>query len=373
MTIRPAQRLYIHVPFCRARCAYCAFASEAPPVPARVERYLQTLDAELVEAARGAAVLESVFVGGGTPTAIGPAALARLLGLVRAHFALSPGVEWTVETNPDVLAPEMVAVLAGAGVNRVSIGIQSFDAGLRRALGRHADPTPVPAAVAALREAGIHRVTIDLIYQIPGQTLELWRRDLQQALDLGVRHLSAYALTLEEGTRLAAAAPDLPDEDAFLAQWEVTDTVAAAYGLSRYEISNLACPGEECRHNLGIWYGDPYAGCGPAAASFDGCRRWSQPAGLDAWCRREAPAMDDIPPAARAAEILAFGLRTAAGWDLARFHRVTGYEAALLCPEALAGLVDAGLLEMSPGRLRLSARGRLLHDHVAECLLFPTA
>jgi len=371
MVVRPAQRLYIHVPFCRARCAYCAFASEAPPVSARVERYLQTLEAELVEAARGAAVLESVFVGGGTPTAIGPAALARLLGLVRAHFALSPGAEWTVETNPDLLAPEMVAVLAGAGVNRVSIGIQSFDAGLRRALGRHADPTPAPAAVAALRAAGIHRVTVDLIYQVPGQTLELWRRDLQQALDLGVRHLSAYALTLEEGTHLAAAAPDLPDEDAFLAMWEATTALAAAYGLHRYEISNLACPGEACRHNLGIWYGDPYAGCGPAAASFNGCRRWTQPARLDAWLCRDPPLVDDIPPPARAAEILAFGLRTTEGWDLARFRRVTGFEAVALCPEAIAELVGEGLLVSLPGRLRPSARGLLLHDGVAERLLLP--
>jgi oxygen-independent coproporphyrinogen-3 oxidase len=369
MAIRRAQRLYVHVPFCRAKCAYCAFASEAPPEPARSERYLAALEAELARAAERAEALESVFVGGGTPTALGAARLARVLGLVRRHFALAPQVEWTVEANPDTLDAGSIEALAAAGVTRVSIGVQSFDEGLRRTLGRQADPSPAPEAVAALRRAGIQRLNVDLIYQIPGQTVALWQEDLRRALDLGVTHLSAYALTVEEGTRLAASAPALPDEEAFLAMWETTAAVANAYGLRRYEISNFACPGDECRHNLGIWYGDPYVGCGPAAASFDGCGRWTNPPELDAWLDGQAPDQDDIPPAARAAEILAFGLRTVRGWDLEHFRQVTGMAAGELCPGGLAELLEAGLLESTPDRLRPTARGLLLHDTVAERLL----
>jgi oxygen-independent coproporphyrinogen-3 oxidase len=373
MTVRPAQRLYVHVPFCRARCAYCAFVSEAPPDPRRMERYLCALERELASAVRQANALDSVYVGGGTPTALGPRRLTRLLELVRQHVAVTAQTEWTVEANPDALDPGTVAALASAGVNRVSLGLQSFDDDLRRTLGRQVDPGGTADAVTALRRAGICRVNADLIFQIPGQTLAQWTEDLRRALDLGVTHLSAYALTLEEGTRLAASAPVVPDEDCFLAMWDATDEMAHAYGLRRYEISNLAEPGHECRHNLEIWYGDPYAGCGPAAASFDGRRRWTNPPGLDAWLRGQGPEVDDIPDAARAAEILAFGLRTVAGWDLDQFQRVTGADLGTLCPAAIAELVAAGLLELVPGRLRPTPRGLLLHDTVAERILLPLA
>ncbi len=369
MIVRPATRLYVHVPFCRVKCAYCAFYSEALSSSARVGQYLQAIEAEFRRAAPHVGRLDSVFIGGGTPTLLGARDLGRLLGLVRQHFWVSAQTEYTVEANPDTLDSAVVDALVAGGVNRVSLGVQSFWPELRQTLGRHGDAGCVPAAIAALRGVGIRRVNADLMYHIPGQTVDLWTADLSQVLDLGITHLSAYALTVEEGTRLAAAALPQVDEDLFEAMWQTCEGMSAAYGLRRYEVSNFACPGDECQHNLGIWYGDAYVGCGPAAASFDGVRRWTHPRSLDLWLAGAAPEIDDIPPVARAAEILAFGLRTVAGWDLARFRQVTGLDPDQICPGVVDALVDVGLLQRADGRLRPTPAGLLLNDAVAERII----
>jgi oxygen-independent coproporphyrinogen III oxidase len=367
--VRPATRLYVHVPFCRAKCAYCAFYSEAPPDPARLAHYLQALEAEFDRVAPYAGSLDSVFIGGGTPTSLGAGSLARLMGLVRRHFHVAAQAEFTVEANPDTLDAAVVEALAAAGVNRVSMGVQSFQQALRRTLGRQGDASRAPAAVAALRSAGIARLNADLIYHIPGQTLEQWTADLRQVLDLGLTHLSAYALTIEEGSRLAAAALHLPTDDVFEAMWETCDEVTSAYSLRRYEVSNFARPGHECQHNLGVWYGDAYAGCGPAATSFDGVRRWTQPRNLAAWLAGAPPDVDEISSRARAAEILAFGLRTVSGWDLARFRQITGMDADQVCPGVIESLLRNGLLQRSADRLWPTPAGLLLHDAIAERII----
>jgi oxygen-independent coproporphyrinogen-3 oxidase len=367
--VRRATRLYVHVPFCRAKCAYCAFYSEVLRGPDRVALYLQALAAECARLAPAAGRLDSVFIGGGTPTLLGAVDLARLLGLIRQSFDVDVAAEFTVEANPDTLDAAVVEALAAGGVNRVSMGVQSFRTEVRQTLGRQGEALRAPAAVAALRAAGIRRLNADLMYHIPGQTVDQWTADLRQVLDLGITHLSAYALTLEEGTRLAAAAVPLPAEDVFEAMWQACDSVAATYGLKRYEVSNFACPGDECRHNLGIWYGDAYAGCGPAAASFDGVRRWTQPADLDRWLAGAPPDLDEIRPAARAAEILAFGLRTAAGWNLARFRQVTGMDPDQICPGVLDPLVALGLLQRSSDTIQPTPAGLLLNDAIAERII----
>jgi oxygen-independent coproporphyrinogen-3 oxidase len=334
-----------------------------------VALYVQAIEAEFVRVAPRAGPLESIFIGGGTPTVLGACELARLLGLLRRHFHISAQAEFTVEANPDTLDAAVVDALVAGGVNRVSMGVQSFCPDLRQTLGRQGDAGRAPGAVAALRSAGIRRVNADLMYHIPGQTVDQWTADLRQVLDLGMTHLSAYALTLEEGTRLAAAALSLPAEDTFEAMWQACDDVTAAYGLHRYEVSNFACPGEECRHNLGIWHGDAYAGCGPAAASFDGVTRWTQPWSLDAWLAGTPPERDEISPVARAAEILAFGLRTVSGWDLARFRQITGMDPDQACPGVVDALLDAGLLQRAGGRLRPTPAGLLLSDAIAERII----
>ena len=374
MALRPLARLYVHVPFCRAKCAYCAFYSEAPVRPQSVALYLEALEAEFVRVAPGAGALASVFVGGGTPSGLGAAALGQLLSLIRRRFVLLPQAEWTVEANPESLDDEVVATLAGSGVNRVSVGVQTLVPALRQTLGRRGDPSAALARLEALRQAGIARLNVDLIYHIPGQSLEHWEGDLRAVLGLGVTHLSAYALTLEEGSRLAAAKLALPTEEEFTEMWQRTETVTAEYGLRRYEISNFSRPGAECQHNLGVWSGEPYLGCGPAAASFDGQQRWTNPPSLQSWLDGASAELDPLPARARAAEILAFGLRLVDGWDPVRFRQATGMALEDVHPAALDELVALGLLERRPGRLRPTPAGLLLHDALAQrILLDPSA
>ncbi|NLF17873.1 MAG: radical SAM family heme chaperone HemW [Lentisphaerae bacterium] len=370
MRTRSATRLYIHVPFCRAKCAYCAFYSEVAPAPAQVSGYLEALERELSAQSVLAADLESVFVGGGTPSMLGPAGLARLMGAVRASFRIKADAEVTVEANPDRVDAALAEALAAAGVNRVSLGLQSFQPELLRTLGRCVDAGAAASAAAALRAVGIARLSADLIFQIPGQSLSAWVPDLREALGLGLGHLSTYALTLEEGTALSARLGAAGvDDSLFEAMWSAAEAEACRHGLRRYEISNFAAAGEECRHNLGIWLGDAYLGCGPAASSFDGGRRWTNVADLAAWMAGREPEPDELPARSRAAEMLAFGLRTVEGWDLSRFRALTGLQPEDLCGEAIGELVAAGLLEVVGGRLRTTPAGLLVHDAIAERLI----
>lgn len=367
---RSATRLYIHVPFCRAKCAYCAFYSEVAPPPAQVSAYLEALERELSAQSVLATDLESVFVGGGTPSMLGPSGLARLMGAVHASFRIKADAEVTVEANPDRVDAALAEALAAAGVNRVSLGLQSFQPELLRTLGRCVDAGAAASAASALRAVGIARLSADLIFQIPGQSLSAWVADLREALGLGLGHLSTYALTLEEGTALSARLGAAGvDDSLFEAMWSAAEAEACRHGLRRYEISNFAAAGEECRHNLGIWLGDAYLGCGPAASSFDGGRRWTNVADLAAWMAGRAPEPDELPARSRAAELLAFGLRTVDGWDLSRFRALTGFQPEDLCGEAIGELVAAGLLEVVGGRLRATPAGLLVHDAIAERLI----
>ena len=364
----PYESLYLHVPFCAAKCDYCAFYSEAQLAPAWRRRYLDRLREEFAGAAQSEP-LASVFVGGGTPSFLGPAELDELLGLVPSHFRLAPGYEWTIECNPDSLDAAKIAVLAKHGVNRVSLGVQSFLPRLRQTLGRRGELGDLARTLACLREHGIARQSLDLIFAIPGQSLADWREDLARACDLGIEHLSAYALTIEEGTRLAGRLVGGTEDAEFEAMWEATDEVLAGFGLRRYEISNFARPGAECRHNLAIWYGGTYLGCGPAATSFDGATRWTQPASLADWLAGTPAERDELPPRERACEILAFGFRTLAGWQWPAFRVRTGCDALELRGPQLAELVELGLLGPHGDGLAPTQAGLLLNDSVLAALL----
>ncbi|MFA5205962.1 MAG: radical SAM family heme chaperone HemW [Lentisphaeria bacterium] len=366
---RPFTALYVHVPFCRRKCGYCAFYSLPNPAAERFHRWQQRLHGEFAEFAARCAPLASVFIGGGTPTLLPPAGLAALLADLRNNFILAPGAEVTSEANPETVTPEVAETLAAGGVNRVSLGVQSFQPDLRRTLDRAGDPAAAGTAVAALRQAGIDNLGADLIYAIPGQTPEQWRDDLHRALELGIAHLSTYALTREEGARLAPSFPP-PDPDYEADLWELAETEAARYGLQRYEVSNFARPGHACRHNLDIWLGTAYLGCGPAACSFDGALRWSNPPDFDAWLADPVPReFDPLPPERRAAEILVFGLRTTTGWTRAGFRDRTGFDYLELRGPLLQRFQEQGLLEGLPEAVRPTPRGLLLHDHLAIDLL----
>lgn len=367
---RAFQSLYVHVPFCRAKCGYCTFFS-VPDAPRDLRQaYLGRLDQELRDFAGSTVPLASVFLGGGTPSILEPDELRSLLSLIRQRVCLAAGAEWTMECNPDSLDAEKIEVMATHGVNRVCLGIQSFNPAHRQTLCRHGELRRLDSLVAALGMAGIRNLGADLIYGIPGQSVADWEDDLRRAVALGFQHLSTYELTLEEGSRLRRLGMRPAPEDLSADMWDAADELTAQAGLQRYEVSNFARPGFSCHHNLDVWYGGTYLGCGPAACSFDGDVRWSNPAALEAWLRPVIDRQTDrLPPEARAAEVLGFGLRTAAGWTAMRFRERTGFDYRELRGPVLDALEEEALLESGADWVRPTRHGLLFADTVAERLL----
>jgi oxygen-independent coproporphyrinogen-3 oxidase len=402
---RPPEGLYVHVPFCVSLCPYCDFvvmagaAARGPRnrIDELLEAELRELDlrADVLAAQDGGAPwgeppppLGSVYIGGGTPSLLSPAQVGRLLARVHDRLGLAPGAEITLEANP---GPDEIGDLAGflaAGVNRLSIGAQSLADGELRRLGRRHRAADVVAAVAAARAAGLHAVSLDLLTDIPGQTMTSWRRTLEMALDLGPEHLSVYTLTLDRvdaddhagaesdhlpltagarGWRMRARATQSEERAADMES--LSDELAGAAGLARYEIANLARPGFESRHNLLYWRRRPYLAIGPGAHASDGnlVRSWNA-ARLDGYLaalaagRLPPGGVDVVDPATALAEKAILGLRLTAGVD--------GHLAAR--PEFAEGLAwgrDHGLVEDVGTRTRLSRPGRLLANEVFARLL----
>src|ERR1043165_9766172 len=261
--------LYVHWPFCVSKCPYCDFNSHVRESVDQ-ERWRSALLADLAYETRQTSGrrLGSIFFGGGTPSLMAPATVAALIAAAERHWGFAPGIEISLEANPSSVEAARFADLAAAGVNRVSLGLQSLDDGALRFLGRAHDAKEGLAALATAQRA-FGRVSFDLIYALPGQSAAAWQIELGRALSLGTHHLSLYQLTIEPGTRLAALAgrgalvPADPDESAAL--YELTGELTEAAGLPAYEISNHARPGEESRHNLAYWRYQPYAGIGPGA------------------------------------------------------------------------------------------------------------
>lgn len=325
---RRARHLYVHIPFCDGKCDYCAFYSVACD-EALADRVVDAVLRELrLLGLRGSAPT-TLYLGGGSPSVLGPDRLGRLCRGLREALALPDGVEWSVEVNPRSVTPQMPRALAGAGVNRVSIGAQSFDEQeLEKANRRHA-AAAIEAAVHAFRAAGIHNVGLDLIAGLPGQTEASWAHTLQRALALPLQHLSVYALALEAGTPFAAryaGAPPCPD-DAVLQRLSHAEAVLNVAGFERYEISNYARPGFACGHNLGYWLGCDFVGLGPGASSRIGCVRRNNAPNVEAYAaalesQQAAPASIERRSAFDDAEERAlYALRSARGLDVAEAVR----------------------------------------------------
>jgi oxygen-independent coproporphyrinogen-3 oxidase len=365
----PVTSVYVHVPFCRSKCAYCAFYSVPDAPPDLRKRYLKRLGVEALEAGARCGPLETLYVGGGTPTCLEEAELEQLLACLREAFEFSPDTEFSVECNPDSFSPEKARILVRHGVNRISLGIQSFNRTLRRTLGRQGSLNSLPVTLTVLRSLNITNIGADLIYAIPGQTPAAWREELGRACDLGICHLSTYELTIEEGTRLAGAGVAPVGEEETLAMWHAGAQVASDYGLERYEVSNLALPRFECRHNDAVWHGGHYLGLGPAASSYDGEARRTNPSDLSDWLEGGQATRDVLAPDQRAAEVLGFGLRTVRGWTAEEFHRRTGHDYLELRGPAIRELAEHGLLVLEEDRLRPAQRGLALADYVARTLL----
>lgn len=381
LPVRPAPGLYIHVPFCFHKCHYCDFYSlvdSRDRQPAFVERLARELDAW---SPRAGQPLQTLFVGGGTPTLLRTDLWITLLRRLDASFDLSAirrgQGEFTVECNPETASPELLASLRAGGVTRLSVGAQSFHPAHLKTLERWHDPANVARALTLARDAGISRLSLDLIFGIPGQTLADWDRDLDQALALGVEHLSCYNLTYEPGTamtaRLARGEFHTADEDLEVEMFHHTARRLAAAGLHRYEISNFARPGAECRHNLAYWRQEPWLAAGPSAsAHLAGCR-WKNVPRLDDYLRLDArgfcPATDFEPPDPRRAlrERLMTGLRLAEGLSiadtLARADRVDPAIRPRLARTA-SRAIDRGHLHPDTARWRLTDQGAILSQSV---------
>jgi putative oxygen-independent coproporphyrinogen III oxidase len=357
--------LYVHWPFCVSKCPYCDFNSHVREAVDQ-DRWRDALLADLVHEARATAGrrLTSIFFGGGTPSLMPPATVAALIEAADGHWGFAPGIEITLEANPSSVEAARFADLAAAGVNRVSLGLQSLDDAALRFLGRAHDVAEGLAALDTARVA-FGRVSFDLIYALPGQSADDWQRQLGEALGFGTGHLSLYQLTIEPGTRFAALAakgelvPADPDESAAL--YELTQAMTGAAGLPAYEISNHARPGEESRHNLSYWRYRSFAGIGPGAHGRRNGRatqRHNKPENWLAALARNGHGIaeeKEISPAESRVEALLMGLRLAEGID---------YAPEGLDGEAVERLRGHGLLSLDDDRLRATPRGMLLLDSV---------
>ncbi|WP_028317107.1 radical SAM family heme chaperone HemW [Desulfobulbus elongatus] len=370
--------LYVHVPFCRRKCPYCSFCS-APPQPGDLTRFLAAVHSQMRQAAVlpevQALSFATVFFGGGTPSLLPAEELAGLLTEARRLFSFAGGEpEITVEVNPGTIDAAGLAQLRRAGCNRLSIGVQSLDDAELRLLGRIHSGAEARAVIAAAREAGFDTVSFDLMYGLPNQTPGSWQATLDRALALAPVHLSLYELTVEDGTPFARAAGRgewrLPGEDEILAMMAASEAAIGRTHLMRYEISNYAVAGRECRHNCNYWRNGFYLGLGPGAVSALGGERRSAVADLDAFCRLVAAGQpvwhesERLDQEAAFRETVVMGLRMTAGVSIDDLRQRFGIDLLAYYRPTLARLLDQHLLMLRDGRLFLSNTGLPLANRV---------
>ncbi|WP_264776222.1 radical SAM family heme chaperone HemW [Deinococcus aetherius] len=365
------RHLYVHVPFCPSICPYCDFHVLTRRA-GLVERYLEGIEAEAARLSGEYPVdLDTVYLGGGTPSFLRDAELEALVGSIHRHLGWGR-VENTLEVNPGTVSRERAAHWRGLGLGRASVGVQSLDDATLLFLGRQHDAAQAREAVTTLLGAGF-RVSGDLITAVPGQPLEA---DVRGLVDLGVGHVSAYTLTIEPGTEFARRGVTVEEDDE-REGFERTEALLTALGFTRYEVSNYARPGEESRHNLAYWHNRLYLGLGPGAAGHfpatgDGLlsRRWTNPH-LHDWLAGEKPEVQDVDPAEFVTDALFMGLRLREGVDLADLSRRAGLDVRAAYAGPIAANVRRGLLTLEGGRLRATPQGwwslnRVITDFLEE-------
>jgi oxygen-independent coproporphyrinogen III oxidase len=370
------QAAYIHVPFCAHHCCYCDFAV-VEGKDQLIDRYLDALSREMAMLGEPQPVT-TIFLGGGTPTHLAPKQLERLLATVLQWLRLIPGHEFSVEANPATLTKEKMAVLADHGVNRLSLGAQSFQSATLQLLERDHRAREIEQA-AEIARSRIDHISLDLIFGAPGQSLDEWRADLTKALAINVGHVSTYGLTYEKGTRLwkdkERGNVQALDEETELAMYQLAMDVLPAAGLEQYEISSFARPGAACRHNRVYWANHAYFGFGLGAARFVEGLREVNTRDLLAYIQKtlagDSAVMQSerLGPEERARETMALNLRRVEGIHREEFRRRTGFDVVELAGETTACLVEQGLLEDDGVNVRLTRRGRCLADAVVSKLL----
>jgi oxygen-independent coproporphyrinogen-3 oxidase len=362
--------LYIHIPFCKTKCPYCDFYSIASPE--LIPNFLEALEKEALLYKDSFTSFDSFYLGGGTPSLLTRGQLDRLMKNLRRTFIFAPDSEITIEANPDDVTPEKLSLWRDLGVNRLSLGVQSFNEEELRFLGRRHTARQTTQALELIRAAGFQNLGLDLMYGLPGQRLESWLKTLEQALSHQPEHLSCYQLTLAPETpfgRLAARGKVTPlDEEAARAFFLETSRYLTARGYLHYEVSNFA-RGEAhlCRHNRKYWQHAPYLGLGPGAHSFDGARRWwnflsvAQYGATLTAGKAPVAARETLTPEQRRLEVLLLGFRTREGVALDAIAHRPGWE------KVLAELTASGLARVSRGRVLPTLEGLAVADQLPLC------
>ncbi len=371
MSTKPAIGLYVHLPFCTTKCGYCDFYS-LPTLPDQIAGLVESLDAESTQRDPGRPI-ETVFIGGGTPTVLPADALACVLSRIRQTAGEVP--EFTCEANPSSTDELKLELLKRHGVNRISFGAQSFHPDDLTVLQRIHDPSDIGESVRAARMAGFDNVNLDLIFGIPGQPPARWRETLRRAIELEPDHLSCYSLMYEPGTQLTKlrqqGALSPCNEDHEIEMFEMTGDVLASAGYQRYEISNFARPGRECRANIIYWENREYLGIGPSAVSYlDGVRR-KNIADIRRYVERRGGTMGDIvaeseqlSPQDRALETAMQMLRLSTGINRRRFFEITAFEADPLLGDRLMPFVELGLVESGAQGWRFTTPGLMVSNRI---------
>jgi oxygen-independent coproporphyrinogen-3 oxidase len=368
------RHIYVHVPFCDGKCSYCGFYSKTGS-DAEIDSYLRCLEKEMdaVLAGHGRPAPETIYLGGGTPSILRPAHLERLCSLVLNRISASELIEWTAEANPGTLTVEKLHLLKDAGVNRVSIGVQSLDDNVLQQIGRRHSAADLTSTVDLLRTHGMDNFSLDLIAGLPGVDSGMWRQTLKRTAAFQPAHLSVYALNIEQGSefgrRVLTGELKPPDDDSVIEALDETEQVLASAGYSHYETSNYALPSRECRHNLAYWRGKDYVGFGPAASSRAGLKRWTNVADLGGYVasldRDHLPPREEevLSPKTDAAERLMFAFRLSEGVDIRGFSK----DEELLSEwnSTLTKLAAEGLVEQRGSRWFPTKLGRLMADRIA--------
>jgi len=379
-----AVSLYVHMPYCAHRCAFCDLTAGPPAGQHEPLAYLTALRREIVRAVEEEPELSgrpalTAYFGGGTPTAVQPEGLAGVLWLLRQQFGLPDGAEATVEADPATVDREALWALHQAGFTRVSFGVQSLDDGVLRRIGRLHDADRARAAVAWAQEEGFGQVSVDLILGLPGVSPQTWRATVEEVAGWGIGHVSVYALQVEEGTafgrRQRAGMLHLPPDDLVVEMGDEAEAILAHAGFGRYELSSYARPGARCAHNEGYWTGRAYRGFGAGAHSYiDGERRWNVRAprryvNTVVSGRSPVDGRERLEPGHAAAEAAVLALRRDRGIERKAFAAAFGRDPLETFGPALDRLAEAGLVAVGAQGATLTARGRWLYNQVAAALL----
>lgn len=369
---RPMNCLYLHIPFCQSKCFYCSFNSY-PGQEHLHRRYCRALKDE-IRTIETSHTLDSLFIGGGTPTVLETGLLVDLLNVCADHFGFSERAEISIEANPETVDSVSLRDLRAAGFNRVSFGVQSFDDQELKKLGRIHTGAGAFGAVNDAFSAGLSNVSLDLMYGLPGQTVKSWRKTLDRGLELAPQHLSIYQLSIEEDTEYFHRAGDgsleIPGEEAVLAMDDITNQRCHQAGFGHYEISNYSRPGYRCNHNLNYWHNDPYLACGAGAVSYQDGARELRVRNPEQYCRAVEQREDFIaereklPVREAFKETVIMGLRLIEGVSERRLQKRFGMSLTEVYPTELDRLIDQRLLSFEASQLVLTERGRRLANQV---------